>query len=96
MTLLTGFNSAGKSTILQALGVLHQTIIEHDSSTELLLNGSTISLGTAGDVINDFRGGRDLIIELGTEVIVCSWTMEALDRHELTLSIKSITWKELD
>ena len=95
LTLLTGFNSAGKSTVLQSLAVLHQTLIEHDSSIELMLNGLTISLGSASDVINDLQGGRGFVIEVSTDVATCSWKMETLDRRELTIPIKSVTWKEI-
>lgn len=94
LTLLTGFNSAGKSTVLQSLGVLNQTIIEQDWSGELMLNGSTISLGSAGDVINDSQGGRGCAIEVSTTNIVCSWEMESRDRQKLTIPIKSVGWKE--
>jgi predicted ATPase len=96
LTLLTGFNSAGKSTVLQSLCVLHQTVIEQQWSNELMLNGSTISLGTAGDVINDFQGGRSFVFEIGTETGFCSLEMESINPGELAVPIKSLVWKALN
>ena len=40
LTLLSGGNASGKSSVLQALVLLHQTMREHEWSTRLLLIGS--------------------------------------------------------
>ena len=58
LTLLSGSNASGKSTVLQALTLLSQTIREHEWSQRLMLNGSTINLGTVADVV-DQVSGRD-------------------------------------
>ena len=58
LTLMSGSNASGKSTVLQALTLLHQTIREHEWSQRLMLYGSTINLGTVADVINQ-DSGRD-------------------------------------
>lgn len=58
LTLLTGQNASGKSTLMQAIGLLHQTMREHEWSTRLMLNGETVNLGTVQDVV-DQVGGRD-------------------------------------
>ena len=50
LTLLSGVNASGKSSVLQALVLLHQTMREHEWSSRLMLNGSTIRLGTVADV----------------------------------------------
>ena len=93
LTLLTGFNSAGKSTVLQALGALHQTSLESEWSNELLLNASKVALGSVKDVVNDTKGGRGFSIGLETEQLSCSWTLESLDRNSLTIPIQHIVWK---
>ncbi len=50
--LFTGVNGAGKSTALQSLLLMRQSI-EHDPyTTELLLNGSCVNLGNFDDVRN--------------------------------------------
>ncbi len=45
LTLLSGTNASGKSSVLQALVLLHQTMREHEWSTRLMLNGGAIRLG---------------------------------------------------
>ena len=55
LTLLSGGNASGKSSILQALALLHQTMREHEWSSRLMLNGGTVRLGTAGDVIGQYN-----------------------------------------
>ncbi|MYI72021.1 MAG: ATP-binding protein, partial [Synechococcus sp. SB0673_bin_10] len=39
MTLLSGINAAGKSSVMQALVLLHQTMRDHEWSDKLMLNG---------------------------------------------------------
>ena len=51
LTVLTGYNAAGKSTALQALLLLAQAVRTAASHRELPLNGEMISLGSEGDVL---------------------------------------------
>lgn len=53
LTLLSGLNGSGKSSVLQALGVLRQSF-DHQSIArgELDLNGDLVSIGTGGDVLH--------------------------------------------
>jgi predicted ATPase len=52
LTLLTGINGRGKSTLLQSLLLMKQSI-EHDENTDkILLNGSCVSLNSFDDVRN--------------------------------------------
>ena len=96
LTLLTGANATGKSTVLQALTILHQTVIENEWASSLILNGHTISLGTAGDVIDKITGRREFTLGLQTETFDCLWTMEADDRFALSVPVKRIVWREAD
>lgn len=64
LTLLSGHNSSGKSAILQALALLHQTMREQESSTRLMLNGSTLCLGTSAEVIDHKYGNGSCQISL--------------------------------
>lgn len=93
LTLLTGFNSAGKSSVLQAIGVLHQTILENEWSSELFLNGSIVTLGTVREVVNETQGGRGFGIGVETEQSSCFWAMESLDTKSLTIPIRHIKWE---
>ena len=52
LTLLTGINGKGKSTLLQSLLLMKQSI-EHDENTDkILLNGSCVSLNSFDDIRN--------------------------------------------
>ena len=74
---------AGKSSVLQALALLHQTAREHEWSTHLMLNGCSIQLGTVSDVVDKVcqiiarvRGFRD---RPDCDVIVYLWdNMDAI------------------
>jgi len=52
LTLLTGFNAAGKSTTLQSVLLIAQTLRSNSRATELSLNGSLARLGTLREVLN--------------------------------------------
>jgi len=52
LTLLSGLNGSGKSTILQAIGLIKQSLDSPMSySGHLILNGPLVDLGTARDVL---------------------------------------------
>lgn len=66
ITLLFGANSAGKTSIIQALLMLHQTITEvADPSTVLLPNGALVSLGSFREFIH--KHDLDRVIKIGIE-----------------------------
>ena len=64
LTILTGMNASGKSSVMHALALLHQTIREHEWSTRLMLNGVAVRLGIASDVIDQEHGRREFEIGL--------------------------------
>ena len=96
LTMLSGTNATGKSTTLQALALLYQTIAENEWSKTLLLNGDLATLGTASDVIDKITGRRKFSIGLQTDIVDCRWLMEAEDRFALSVPIKQIMWREAD
>lgn len=53
LAVLLGANSSGKSTALQALLVLKQTMECNSPDEELLLSGKYVALGDYDDVISD-------------------------------------------
>lgn len=62
LTLLTGLNSSGKSSVLQALALLRQsfeTARSAENTQGLLLNGELVELGSARDVLHDDFGPAD-------------------------------------
>ena len=58
LTVLVGTNSAGKSSLLQAIRLMSQTAKAHKPGTEVPLNGSTVRLGTFRDVRTAGAEGR--------------------------------------
>jgi predicted ATPase len=92
LTLLSGFNSAGKTTVMQVLGLLHQTAKDdNEGSNGLLLNGSVFSLGTAGDVMDEFSGSDELAIWVETEDYQCQWQMLSTEGAAHTIPVQSVT-----
>ena len=63
LTVLTGYNAAGKSTALQALLLLAQALQTAASEIELPLNGEVVSLGSEGDVLR--HGATEPSFSLG-------------------------------
>lgn len=95
ITLLTGTNAAGKSTIIQAIALLNQSILETLNGTHLVLNGFNLSLGTAGDILNKVSGQRNIKLGLDTDDITCQWDFEIEDRRkQLSLPIKDFYWRD--
>jgi len=64
LTLLTGLNASGKSTTIQALAMLHQTITEHPNSPGLVLNGKDVTLGSADELVDKVTGRDTFAIGL--------------------------------
>lgn len=56
LTVLSGGNASGKSTVIQALALLHQTMREDEWSAHLKLNGSSIHLGTVAEIVDQVTG----------------------------------------
>ncbi len=90
LTLLTGLNAAGKSTIIQSIALLNQTIRENEWANRILLNGSAVKLGTAGDVINKVKGRNSFTIGLESDRISCNWTGISADRSALVVPISNM------
>lgn len=52
INLLTGVNGAGKSSVLQVLLILSQSILNNRSATKISLNGRFVNLGNFSDIKN--------------------------------------------
>jgi len=101
LTVLTGFNGAGKSTSLQTLLLPAQALRSGGRSLELPLNGSLVRLGTPGEVL---RGTENKTLSLGIEDENAKlvWYLHAessneerrsLKEERRSLKIKSIDFK---
>ncbi|MCZ9346551.1 DUF3696 domain-containing protein [Streptomyces sp. TRM76130] len=75
LTLLTGLNSSGKSSVLQALALLLQS--SNNAGRGLLLNGELVELGSARDVLHDDFGPAEDLTGSGAFAPVVGFVVEA-------------------
>jgi predicted ATPase len=92
LTVLSGFNAAGKSSAVQGLLLIAQALKADASSPFVPLNGSYVELGTPGDVVRDGgKGGPQLDIGFSSGSRILRWSLIAEDRTAgLALRSKSL------
>jgi predicted ATPase len=95
LTLLSGPNASGKSSVLQALVLLHQTIREHEWSIRLMLNGEAVQLGTVLDVVDKVHGRRQLEVALVEGASTLRWTFQG-DREEMSMATERVHLDGID
>ncbi|MCC6476314.1 DUF3696 domain-containing protein [bacterium] len=88
LTLLTGANSAGKSTIIQSLLLLHQTMRENEWSKRVLLNGTVVKLGTVAEVVNNVAGRLSFGLGVCSGRNTIKWTFEGDVRSEMSMKVR--------
>jgi predicted ATPase len=67
LTLLSGLNGTGKSTVIQSLLLLRQTYFKNALSSEgLVLNGNLIAIGTGQDALNQNANQEELSFSIKT------------------------------
>lgn len=91
LTLLSGPNSSGKSSVMQALVLLHQTMREHEWATRLALNGNGVRLGTVVDVVDEVHGRTGFQIGVTLDDVSCYWTFEG-DRRAMSLQVRRVSF----
>ena len=91
LTLLSGANASGKSSVMQALVLLHQTMREHEWSSRLMLNGEAIRLGTVADVIDQVHGRRSVGIGLLDGEMAYRWEFTG-ERAEMSMAVTSASF----
>jgi len=89
LTLLSGANASGKSSVLQSLVLLHQTMHDHEWATRLMLNGKELKLGTILDLVNKISGRRSLEIGITDETNSYLWSFVG-ERDEMSMGIESV------
>ena len=92
LTLLSGTNASGKSSVLQSLVLLHQTMQENEWSTRIILNGNVVELGTVADVVDRVNGTDRFEIGLIDDDTSCHWSF-AGDRRDMSLPVGGIDVK---
>lgn len=90
LTILSGPNASGKSSVLQSLVLLHQTMREHEWLTRLILNGDGIRLGTVSDVIDKVSGRTKLGIALEFDGNVYDWTFQG-EHQDMSMKVQSVS-----
>jgi predicted ATPase len=90
ITLLAGANASGKSSVLQSLVLLHQTMREHEWSKRLLLNGEAIKLGTVGDIVDKVNGRRTVELGLFDDGLNYHWSFSG-ERSEMSMQVDYVT-----
>lgn len=68
LTLIAGANSSGKTSLLQCLLLLKQTLADRDPDVVLKLNGPLVQLGSFRDVVSHGDVGRQIRIGLELDV----------------------------
>ena len=86
LTVLTGYNAAGKSTALHALLLMAQALRSNPISNRLALNGDLVSLGTAGDVIRNGAESQGICLGAKAADEQIRWTFE----YDRTLSARGV------
>lgn len=91
LTLLSGQNASGKSTIIQALVLLHQTMQWQEWTDRLLLNGRELQLGMVADVVDSVHGRDSIAISLtDSQEGIFQWTFSG-QRDEMSMGLKKFT-----
>jgi predicted ATPase len=90
LTLLSGTNASGKSTILQALVLLHQTMREHEWSIRLMLNGEILKLGTVGDVLDKIHGRNSFEISGVDNDRTYKWIFSG-ERSDMSMVVETVS-----
>ena len=89
LTLLTGANASGKSSIIQAVALLHQTMREHEWSSRLMLNGAAVRLGTVVDVIDKVYGRHSCEVGLLDHTAYYRWEFTG-ERDDMSMLVKHV------
>jgi predicted ATPase len=92
LTVLTGFNAAGKSSSIQGILLLGQCLRLRSNNLEIPLNGSLVRLGTPGEVVNS--GAEETSFTIMDESTNIEWGLTAEDRNNRNaMSIRHIIIK---
>lgn len=92
LTLLAGLNASGKSTTIQALTLLHQTLAESPGSPGLVLNGKDVALGSAEEIVDKVSGRDSFAIGIDHTTGSMRWRMQ-VEAEELVAPFSAIEWQ---
>ena len=89
LTVLSGTNASGKSSVLQSLMLLHQTMRDHEWSDRLVLNGEVAQVGTVSDIVDQVNGRDRFEIGLRDDEVRCNWTFVG-ERRDMSAGLVQI------
>ncbi|MCB9610725.1 MAG: DUF3696 domain-containing protein [Deltaproteobacteria bacterium] len=90
LTLLSGTNGGGKSSVIQSLMLLAHTLSHREWSDSLLLDGPDLALGSAADVLNQQAARRRLSLGASAGDQTIRWSFRAENRRALSVELDSI------
>ena len=90
LTVLSGTNASGKSSVLQSLVLLHQTMRDHEWSDRLVLNGLVAQIGTMSDVLDQVNGRGRFEIGLSNDEVRCNWEFVG-ERSDMSARLDQIS-----
>lgn len=79
LTVLTGVNSSGKSSVIQAMLLLRQSYLQNALKEGLVLNGELMSVGLGSDALCSVAEEDTIAVTLGNETVNCLWRWNAGD-----------------
>ncbi|WP_299774673.1 DUF3696 domain-containing protein [uncultured Pseudoteredinibacter sp.] len=88
LTLLTGFNAAGKSTAIQSVLLGSQMARTGSGCTGVPLNGDLVKLGSVGDVLCQFADEREVRFEYSAACSKSRVKLDASERSKTSLLVK--------
>lgn len=91
LTLLSGLNGGGKSSVLQAMVLLAHTMRSREWGRSLLLESSELALGNAADVINQRSPRKTLTLGLATAGEELAWSFRVEDRRAMVVTLEGVT-----
>lgn len=92
ITVLTGINGRGKSTTLQALLLLRQSIMANEWTKKVYLNGCYVNLGSVKDVRNENSAPDDLIdIRIDTETHSFNYSLQPSQDKDQSIDIGALS-----
>ena len=90
LTVLSGTNASGKSSVLQSLMLLHQTMRDHEWADRLVLNGDVAQLGTVSDVVDQVNSRGRFEVGLSNSEVRCNWVF-AGERRDMSAGLIQIS-----
>ncbi|MBD8169301.1 AAA family ATPase [Erwinia persicina] len=89
LNILSGENASGKSSLIQSLLILNQTMHANEWSKKLILNGDNVNLGTVSDLIDKVNGRNSIAISVGDGKNNFIWTFTG-ERSQLSMQVEKI------